>query len=235
MQMLSATTKLLWQRYGGTERRVGSGEAARYRPRRLGLETWVQSSLSPCRHPPSPACTSVAPLAKLECSAENYGCEYVSGVSERRLRMKWIHVAGLARPSCKNMPQEMRVFMNPPPMQSKRGEPASGVAWREIAQQTANKLSTFVLVRHFGFSRVEFDCLLRDACLHAAAHSAVCCRRARLFFITTKSCPQSQLSPVKVFNSPGTPRESRGRGSGANSDARRRLLFFLASRERKKE
>jgi hypothetical protein len=62
--------------------------------------------------PPSPACTSVAPLAQLECSAESHGCEGVSGVSERRLRMKWIHVAGLARLSCKNMPQEMRVFMN---------------------------------------------------------------------------------------------------------------------------
>lgn len=32
--------------------------------------------------------------------------------------MKWIHVAGVLRLSCKNMPQEMRVRE---PMESKRG------------------------------------------------------------------------------------------------------------------
>jgi hypothetical protein len=101
-----ATT--VWRhRETGWERRSCTLPAAATRTRDMGAKFLVTVS-----SPPSPACTSVAPLAQLECSAESHGCEGVSGVSERRLRMKWIHVAGLARLSCKNMPQEMRVFMN---------------------------------------------------------------------------------------------------------------------------
>ena len=73
MRMLSATTKPLGQRYG-KHRETGweSGEAARYRPRTTRTRDMGAKFLVTVSSPPSPTCGQCAPLAQLECSAENH-------------------------------------------------------------------------------------------------------------------------------------------------------------------
>jgi hypothetical protein len=97
----------IWKhRETGWERRSCTLPAAATRTRDMGAKFLVTVS-----SPPSPACTQCVPLAQLDCSAASHQCDGVSGVSARCLRMKRNHVADVARLSCKNMPQEMRVFM----------------------------------------------------------------------------------------------------------------------------
>lgn len=97
---------------------------------RLGLETWVQSSfVTVSSRLESSLHQSGSPSTARNAVSRILDCESVSGVSERRLRMGWLHVAADSRLSCKNMPQEMRVLNR---CKAKEGgrQLQEAVAWR---------------------------------------------------------------------------------------------------------